>query len=52
MHDAIALISLFYAVPAKISMDIAKVFEEYQEDCLPAVMETFKKSQSFGQNLG
>ncbi|OAQ32598.1 FAD/NAD(P)-binding domain-containing protein [Linnemannia elongata AG-77] len=45
MHDAIALANLFYAMPAKTSMDIAKIFEEYQEERLPAVMESFKSSQ-------
>lgn len=45
MHDAIALANLFYAMPAKTSMDIAKIFEEYQEERLPAVMESFKNSQ-------
>lgn len=45
MHDAIALANLLYAMPATTSLEMTKVFEEYQKERYPAVMESFKSSQ-------
>ena len=45
MHDAIALANLIYAQSTKTSGDITKIFEEYQEERLPAVMESFENSK-------
>ncbi|KAG0079461.1 hypothetical protein BGZ90_002552 [Linnemannia elongata] len=45
MHDAIALANLIYAQPTKTSGDITNLFEEYQEERLPAVMESFENSK-------
>lgn len=45
MHDAIALANLIYAVPTTNSADLTKIFEEYQKERLPAVIESFNNSQ-------
>ncbi|KAF9095780.1 hypothetical protein BGX29_008877 [Mortierella sp. GBA35] len=45
MHDAIALANLLYAVPSTSSEDVTKIFEEYQTERYPAVLESFKYSQ-------
>lgn len=45
IHDAIALANLIYAMPTKSSSDLTKIFEEYQEERYPAVMDSFKNSQ-------
>lgn len=45
MHDAIALANLIYAVPTTDSADLTRIFEEYQKERLPAVIESFKNSQ-------
>ncbi|KAG0062130.1 hypothetical protein BGZ89_010909 [Linnemannia elongata] len=45
MHDAIALANLIYAQPTKTSGDITNLFEEYQKERLPAVMESFENSK-------
>lgn len=45
MHDAIALANLIYVQPTKTSGDITNLFEEYQEERLPAVMESFENSK-------
>ncbi|KAF9136765.1 hypothetical protein BG015_003027 [Linnemannia schmuckeri] len=45
MHDAIALANLIYAQPTKASGDITKIFEEYQEERFPAVMDSFENSR-------
>ncbi|KAF8947875.1 hypothetical protein BGZ47_007543 [Haplosporangium gracile] len=45
MHDAIALANLIYAQPTKTSGDITKLFEEYQEERFPAVMNSFENSK-------
>ncbi|KAG9071576.1 hypothetical protein KI688_005788 [Linnemannia hyalina] len=45
MHDAIALANLIYAQPTKTLGDITKIFEEYQEERFPAVMESFENSK-------
>ncbi|KAK3830309.1 MAG: hypothetical protein J3R72DRAFT_259556 [Linnemannia gamsii] len=45
MHDAIALANLIYAVPTTTSEDLNKMFEEYQKERIPAVMESYNNSQ-------
>ncbi|KAG0273298.1 hypothetical protein BGZ95_010880 [Linnemannia exigua] len=45
IHDAIALANLLYAMPSKTSSDVTKIFEEYQNERYPAVMDSFKNSQ-------
>ncbi|KAK5823632.1 hypothetical protein F5H01DRAFT_334891 [Linnemannia elongata] len=45
MHDAIALANLIYAVPTTNSADLTRIFEEYQKERLPAVIESYKNSQ-------
>ncbi|KAF9093604.1 hypothetical protein BGX23_003107 [Mortierella sp. AD031] len=45
IHDAVALANLFYAMPTKTSQEVTKVFEEYQAERYPAVMESFENSQ-------
>ncbi|KAG0199465.1 hypothetical protein BGX33_011622 [Mortierella sp. NVP41] len=45
IHDAIALANLLYAMPTTSSKDVAKVFEEYQTERYPAVMESYNNSQ-------
>ncbi|KAF9093613.1 hypothetical protein BGX23_003116 [Mortierella sp. AD031] len=45
MHDAVALANLIYAIPAKKTQDITKVFEEYRAERFPAVMESYRNSQ-------
>jgi hypothetical protein len=45
MHDAIAIANLIYAMPCKTQEDITKIFEEYHQERLPAVMESFENSQ-------
>ncbi|KAF9124984.1 hypothetical protein BGW39_007750, partial [Mortierella sp. 14UC] len=45
MHDAIALANLIYAVPTTKSEDLTRMFEEYQKERIPAVMESYKNSQ-------
>lgn len=52
MHDAIALANLFYAMPAKTSEDITKIFEDYQRERLPAVIESFNNSQQLAKTAG
>lgn len=49
MHDAIALANLIYALPTKTSGDITKIFEEYQEERFPAVMESFENSKAMSK---
>lgn len=51
MHDAIALANLLYAMPTGTSDDITKIFEDYQEERYPAVMESYKNSQVMGKRL-
>ncbi|KAF9128386.1 hypothetical protein BGW39_005110 [Mortierella sp. 14UC] len=51
MHDAIAFANLLYALPSKTSTDITRIFQEYKEERLPAVMESFKKSQLLSKNM-
>ncbi|KAF9132331.1 hypothetical protein BGW39_000352 [Mortierella sp. 14UC] len=45
MHDAIALANLIYAMPCKTQDDITTIFAEYHKERLPAVMDSYKKSQ-------
>ncbi|KAG0308293.1 hypothetical protein BGZ97_000101 [Linnemannia gamsii] len=45
MHDAIALANLIYAVPTTNSVDLTKIFEEYQKERIPAVMASYNHSQ-------
>ncbi|KAK3830616.1 MAG: hypothetical protein J3R72DRAFT_495925 [Linnemannia gamsii] len=45
IHDAIALANLLYAMPSKTSGEVTKIFEEYQSERYPAVMDSFKNSQ-------
>ncbi|KAK3830618.1 MAG: hypothetical protein J3R72DRAFT_252983 [Linnemannia gamsii] len=45
MHDAISLANLIYAMPASTAEEVTKVFEEYQKERHPAVMESFNNSQ-------
>ncbi|KAG0371467.1 hypothetical protein BGX24_001624 [Mortierella sp. AD032] len=45
IHDAIALAYLVYAMPSKTSSDFTKIFEEYQSERYPAVMDSSKNSQ-------
>lgn len=52
IHDAIALANLLYAMPTKTSSDITKIFEEYQEERYPAVMDSFRNSQLSGKVTG
>ncbi|KAF9151856.1 hypothetical protein BG015_006128 [Linnemannia schmuckeri] len=52
MHDAIALANLFYAMPAKTSEDITKVFVEYQKERLPAVTESYNNSRQLAKTAG
>jgi 2-polyprenyl-6-methoxyphenol hydroxylase-like FAD-dependent oxidoreductase len=52
MHDAIALANLFYAMPAKTSVDITKIFEEYQKERLPAVIESYNTSKQLSKIAG
>ncbi|KAK3845558.1 MAG: hypothetical protein J3R72DRAFT_521128 [Linnemannia gamsii] len=49
MHDAIALANLFYAMPTKSASEITKVFEEYQKERLPAVMESYNSSKQMAK---
>lgn len=49
MHDAIALANLFYAMPAKTSEDVTKIFEQYQMERLPAVTESFNNSRQLAK---
>ncbi|KAF9155826.1 hypothetical protein BG015_008403 [Linnemannia schmuckeri] len=49
MHDAIALANLFYAMPAKTSEDITKIFEEYYKERLPAVTESYNNSRQLAK---
>ncbi|KAF9136069.1 hypothetical protein BGW39_008032 [Mortierella sp. 14UC] len=49
MHDAIALANLFYAMPTKSAFEITKVFEEYQKERLPAVMESYNSSKQMAK---
>ncbi|KAG0295212.1 hypothetical protein BGZ96_012314 [Linnemannia gamsii] len=52
MHDAIALANLFYAMPAKTSEDITRIFEDYQRERLPAVIESFNNSRQLAKIAG
>ncbi|KAF9539245.1 hypothetical protein EC957_005623 [Mortierella hygrophila] len=52
MHDALALANLLYAMPTGTSQDVTKVFNEYQKERLPAVMEAFNYSQGISNILG
>ena len=45
IHDAIALANLFYAMPAKSSSQITEIFEQYQTERTPAVLESFENSR-------
>ncbi|KAF9124834.1 hypothetical protein BGW39_007863 [Mortierella sp. 14UC] len=45
LHDAVALANLLYAMPAKNSKDITKLFEEYHKERYPAVMESYTTSK-------
>jgi hypothetical protein len=45
MHDALAFANLLYAMPATTSQEVTKIFEVYQKERYPAVMESFKNSQ-------
>ncbi|KAF9136065.1 hypothetical protein BGW39_008028 [Mortierella sp. 14UC] len=49
MHDALALANLFYAMPTTTSADITRVFEEYQKERLPAVMDSFNNSKQLAK---
>ncbi|KAF9318009.1 hypothetical protein BGZ91_005241 [Linnemannia elongata] len=51
MHDAITLANLIYAMPTKTSNDITRMFEEYQKERYPAVMESYKSSQILGKAI-
>ncbi|KAG0280250.1 hypothetical protein BGZ95_010770 [Linnemannia exigua] len=51
IHDAIAFANLLYALPSRSASDITKIFQEYQEERYPAVMESFKKSQLLSKNM-
>jgi hypothetical protein len=51
IHDAFAFANLLYALPSKTQGDITKIFQEYKEERLPAVMESFKKSQLLSRNI-
>ncbi|KAF9124831.1 hypothetical protein BGW39_007860 [Mortierella sp. 14UC] len=44
-HYAVALANLIYAIPTTSSKDITQIFQEYQQERYPAVMESFKNSQ-------
>ncbi|KAF9902142.1 hypothetical protein EC991_005255 [Linnemannia zychae] len=49
MHDALALANLLYAMPTKTSTNITKIFEEYQMERLPAVMDSFNNSKQLAK---
>ncbi|KAG0375554.1 hypothetical protein BGX24_008947 [Mortierella sp. AD032] len=51
IHDAIALANLIYALPSRTASDVTTIFQEYQEERHPAVMESFKKSQILAKNM-
>ncbi|KAG0062128.1 hypothetical protein BGZ89_010907 [Linnemannia elongata] len=51
MHDAITLANLIYVMPTKTSDDITRMFEEYQKERYPAVMESYKSSQILGKAI-
>ncbi|KAK3830611.1 MAG: hypothetical protein J3R72DRAFT_455830 [Linnemannia gamsii] len=51
MHDAIALANLLYALPSKTSSDVTRIFQEYQEERYPAVIQSFKKSQFLSKSM-
>lgn len=45
LHDAIALANLLYAMPTSTSADITNIFQEYQKERYPAVMESYNNSR-------
>ncbi|KAG9071579.1 hypothetical protein KI688_005792 [Linnemannia hyalina] len=45
LHDAIALANLLYAMPTSTSSDLTGIFEEYQKERYPAVMESYNNSR-------
>ncbi|OAQ29943.1 hypothetical protein K457DRAFT_18791 [Linnemannia elongata AG-77] len=51
MHDAITLANLIYAMPTKTSDEINRIFEDYQKERYPAVMEAFKGSQIMAKSI-
>ena len=51
MHDAIALANLIYAMPATNSKEITALFDAYQKERYPAVLESFNNSALMSKAL-
>ncbi|KAF9151495.1 hypothetical protein BG015_006594 [Linnemannia schmuckeri] len=49
MHDAMALANLIYAMPARTSEDITRIFEEYKRERYPAAVDCYKNSKMMGK---
>lgn len=49
MHDAMALANLIYAMPARTSRDITKIFEEYKSERYPVALDCYKSSKMMGK---
>ncbi|KAG0362972.1 hypothetical protein BGX24_005019 [Mortierella sp. AD032] len=49
IHDAIALANFLYALPSKTTSQINTVFQEYQQERYPAVMESYNNSQTMSK---
>ncbi|KAG0273300.1 hypothetical protein BGZ95_010882 [Linnemannia exigua] len=49
IHDAIALANLLYALPSNTTSEINKIFQDYQQERYPAVMESYNNIGQVGE---